>query len=77
MFVCFVKYSSVINLDLFWKQLFSHNMKGYGQRIRDRQNVCKSLNERERTRGRKKKLTNIKREKKVWQRDNERVRRSK
>jgi hypothetical protein len=25
MFICFVKYSSEINLDLFWKQLFSYN----------------------------------------------------
>jgi hypothetical protein len=24
MFICFEKYSSVINLDLFWKHLFSH-----------------------------------------------------
>jgi hypothetical protein len=26
MLICFVKYSSVINLDLFWKQLFSCNL---------------------------------------------------
>ena len=26
MFICFEKYSSVINLDLFWKHLFSHNI---------------------------------------------------
>jgi hypothetical protein len=24
MFICFEKYSSVINLDLFWQHLFSH-----------------------------------------------------
>ncbi len=24
MFICFEKYSSVINLDLFWKNLLSH-----------------------------------------------------
>jgi hypothetical protein len=29
MFICFVKYTSIINLDLFWKQLFSFIMTKY------------------------------------------------
>jgi hypothetical protein len=28
MFICFEKYSSVINLDLFWKHLISYIIKG-------------------------------------------------
>jgi hypothetical protein len=29
MFMCFTKWSSVINLDLFWKQVFSYTYKNF------------------------------------------------
>jgi hypothetical protein len=39
MFICFEKYSSVINLDLFWKHLFSHksekDIERNGEREKD------------------------------------------